>query len=168
MALIGRTLIYPNQWKVGILSSQYKKGDMKVPTNYRQLCMLSHVRKTIEAVLADAVLKKFKIFIRQFGFRQGLSSMITFLDVDMMVREGHNKIAFLDLLKAYDKVNCVILVNDCERNPPGTLTKMIRTCLTPLSVKTKGDLLDTTYRSTEDTDDPRVAYVSHIIHHLYQ
>lgn len=62
----------------------------------------------------------------------------------MMVREGDKKVASLDLSKEYEKVNIMNLVNDCERNLPATLAKMIPASLTPFSVKMKGEILETT------------------------
>lgn len=48
-------------------------------------------------------MKRLKIGGSQFGFQRGLSATVKLLHVYSTVRAGRNKIAKLDLLKAYDK-----------------------------------------------------------------
>lgn len=79
--MIGRSKTYPYQWKVGVLTPQYKKGDTSLTVNYRPLCMLSHLRKTIEAAIAGRILRTFKVYCRQFGFQKGISSVVLLTDV---------------------------------------------------------------------------------------
>lgn len=79
--LVGRSKTYPVQWKIGMFTPLYKKGDTSLPINYRPFCMLSHARKIIEAALANIVMKSFKLFSRQFGFQKYISSTMTLIDV---------------------------------------------------------------------------------------
>lgn len=51
------------------------------------------------------------------------------LDVDAIVKDGRNKIATLDLAKAYDKVNRKILLNECDGILDQNTRSMIRACL---------------------------------------
>lgn len=46
---IGRTGEYPKEWKHGLLTAIYKKGEANRPQNYRPVCMLSCARKVIES-----------------------------------------------------------------------------------------------------------------------
>lgn len=75
-----------------------------LPQNYRPFCMLSCARKVIETVNAEQIARILPIFGRQFGFQRGFSPPITLMELDSIVKEGNNRIATLDLKKAYDKV----------------------------------------------------------------
>lgn len=142
-ALIGRSAIYPAQWEVGVFTPLHKKGDTSLPINYRPLCMLSHARKLIESALAGRLLRKLKVVGREFGFQRGLSSTITLKDVDTIVKNGRNRVATLDLSKAYDRVDRNRLLKDCELHFEENLNSMVSACLQPLMVKTRGDVLET-------------------------
>lgn len=68
--LMGRTAVYPDEWRVVLLSPIYKKGDPCIPINYRPIFILSCIRKVVEAALAERILKIQKIRGRQYGFRK--------------------------------------------------------------------------------------------------
>lgn len=51
--VVGETRVIPDSWTQGILFPLHKKGPHIKPENYRPLCMLSHIRKTIERAVAD-------------------------------------------------------------------------------------------------------------------
>lgn len=50
----------------------------------------------------------------------------------------------LDLEKAYDRVNRTAIIGDCENRTELAITKVLRACLQPLRISTKGDVLNTT------------------------
>lgn len=56
--LVGRTRKYSVDWKVGLLTPIFKKGNPEVPMNPRPLCILSCIRKIIEAVITYRILKE--------------------------------------------------------------------------------------------------------------
>lgn len=91
--LVGRTWIYPAQWRQGLLTPVYKKGEQDKPQNYRPLCMLSCTRKVIEKSIAGHLSRKLELFGMQFGFQKGLSPMVTLLYVEAVVRSGKDRIA---------------------------------------------------------------------------
>lgn len=112
--LIGRSKVYTTDFKFILLMPICKKGDPSESKNYRPVCMLSCLRKIIKAAIAERISKVLKLFGRNFGFQKGLSPKITLLDVDAVLKEGRNSIATLNLAKAYDKVNCQTLLQDCK------------------------------------------------------
>lgn len=142
--LVGRGQLYPTEWKIGLLTPVYKKGNPTEAPNYRPLCMFSCVRKVIETAIAETVAAKVKIFGRQYGFQTGLSATLTLLEVNSIVRSGRKKIATLDLAKAYDKVNRSILMKDCEKRLDQRTCNMLSAYLQPLLISTKGDILGKT------------------------
>lgn len=134
----GRDKTHLDDWGHGLLTSIKKQGDPGRPQNYRPVCMLSCARKIIESAIVERVSRKLKVFGRQFGFQRRLSATVTLLDVDAVVRSGRNKVATLDLVKAYDKVNRSLLLCDCERALNKGVTKMLKACLQVMTVKPRG------------------------------
>lgn len=55
--LIGRTGVYSNEWRVGLRTQIYKKGDPCISVKYLPICMFSCPRKVLEAALAEKILK---------------------------------------------------------------------------------------------------------------
>lgn len=71
-ALIGRVSKCPEEWKQGLLTPIFKKGERALPQNYRPICMLSCARKVIETAIAERIARNMPIFGRQFGFQRVL------------------------------------------------------------------------------------------------
>lgn len=140
--LIGRTKEYTADWTTGLLTPIYKKGDRSRSHSYHPACMISCRRKVVEATIADKVAKKIPILRRQVCFQRGLSSAITLADVDAIVRGGDNRVAALDLTKAYDRVKRSILMDDCAKIIDEETLRMIDACLQVLIVSTKGGVLE--------------------------
>lgn len=137
-ALVGRMKQYSASWKVGLLTQVHKKGNEPRPIKYRPVCMLSHTRKIIEGALGNALLRETKLFPRKFGFQRGISPQMTLTDVD--IHQGRpQKIS----TKAYDRLNRSTLIPDCEQRVEATICGMLRACLQPLTVSTKGDTVNT-------------------------
>lgn len=40
--LIGRTKMYPDKWKRGLVTPVFKKGDLILPQHYWPLCIMQH------------------------------------------------------------------------------------------------------------------------------
>lgn len=114
-ALIGRTKIYPKEWVRSLLTPIHKKFSTIEPKNYQPLCMRSCLRKVFEAAIAEKVAKELNVYVRKFGFQRHFSPKITLLDENSAVRNGKNRLATLDLSKAYDKVYRSILIHDCRQ-----------------------------------------------------
>lgn len=123
--LIGTSKIYPQEWKKGVWTPVYRKGDDSLAQNYRPLCMISCARKVIEAVIAREVAKNVSIYARQYGFKARISTILTLIVVNTLVKADVNKIATLDLTKAYDKVNRAMLWENCKKKMTLNLLSMI-------------------------------------------
>lgn len=134
----------PSQWKEGLLTSIYKKGNKSQPQNYRPTCMLACSMKIIEASIAARRVKQLPICGLQFGFQKGLSSAITLTEVDALIRGGQYRIATLDLTKAYDRFNRQPLLDNCGERLDARMSAMLTACMQVLRVSTKCDVQGTT------------------------
>lgn len=141
--IIGRFKTYLEEWKLGLLTPIYKKGNASEQGNYRPVCMLPSIRNTIEKAFVYLIARKIDIHWRQFGFQHGLSLSMTLIDVDALVKSGQKRIPTPDLTKAYDKANRKLLLDDCRKRLGKSTIGMIAACLQPLTVTTKGDILGT-------------------------
>lgn len=110
--LTGRTAAYPEEWKLGFITPIQKKGALNEPENDRPLCMLSSLRKIVEATIAEKISKRLHLFARQYGLKRGVLPTVTILGVDELVQGGKNRVATRDVSKTYDKVNRSILLKD--------------------------------------------------------
>lgn len=120
-----------------------KKGDKSSAQNYRPLCMLSCMRKLIEIAMATRLASSIQVHGRQFGFQKGLSPISTLIDVNALIKEGHHRLATLDLSKAYDKVNRLVLWEDYKSRADANTLNMLTACLQELSITTKVDVTGT-------------------------
>lgn len=66
---------------------------------------------------------------------------MTVLEVDGTGKSGPNRVATADLAKANDKVKIVILMQDSGKVVDDNTTKMVPTCVQPLTVTTNVDVL---------------------------
>lgn len=100
-----RLLIFPDEWKEGMIYPLFKRGDKRRPENYRPLCLLSHARKVIESAVLTKVNFSFTPTRAQFSFQPGISLQQEMLTEDGNARRGLSHMAVLDLEKAYDRVD---------------------------------------------------------------
>jgi hypothetical protein len=109
---------YPSAFKKAKVIPLFKKGDRKLPENYRPISLLSCINKLLEKIL-EKRLRNFlcqnNVFYEyQFGFRTGHSTTQALLEITNSIRafldEGENVLGlYLDLKKAFDTVNHAIL-----------------------------------------------------------
>jgi len=108
--------VFPSDWCKSVIIPLFKKGDDKIPDNYRGISLLSIVSKVFTAVLNKRIYtwaeKEEKISKEQAGFRKGYSTIDhIFTLVTMVKKKLNNKrggkvyVAFIDYKKAFDTVD---------------------------------------------------------------
>lgn len=91
--------------------------------------MFACPRKVLQTALATKIATKLLICGRQFGFQKGMSPAITLTEVDTLIRKGNERVATLDLTKAYDRVNRKLLMEKCRERLEEGITAMLTACL---------------------------------------
>ena len=111
-----------------------------MPSNYRPISLTSHLIKTFERVLRNKLVHHlethFLITKDQHGFRPNRSTFTQLLDhihniLDILEQNENADIIYLDLSKAFDKVNHQILLHKIEQMKiTGKIKTWIQTFLT--------------------------------------
>lgn len=101
----------------------FKKENKSLPSNYRPISLTSHLIKIIERVLREKILLHLVthnlITSQQHGFmpnRSTLTQLLQHIDsiLEILETNGNADIMFLDMAKAFDKVNHRILLHKLE------------------------------------------------------
>ena len=115
--------IFPDCLKIAKIIPIYKEGPKNDPSNFRPIALLPIIGKILEKILH----KRLSSFLRkenilndnQFGFREKRSSIDAVCKLVEEIRENihvqHKKTqcTFIDLKKAFDTVDHLILLNKC-------------------------------------------------------
>ena len=112
------TGILPDCWKKFIINSVYKKGDSTLATNYRPIALTSIVRKTIEALIKDALLKHLtskNVILTATWFLKQNSTGTLLLDClndwsDAYVNGECVDVYYIDFAKAFDSLSIPKLI----------------------------------------------------------
>ena len=103
-----------NLGQLVLLNLSSKKGDEKLPNNYRGITLLPIMGKLLTSILNDRLLEwaelNKKINDAQFGFRKNRRTtdalfIIHTISLIATKRRGPLFIGFIDLAKAFDSVN---------------------------------------------------------------
>ena len=115
MNLIFSSGNYPSNWSRNLLVAIHKSGAKDDPDNYRGISISSCLSKLCSTVLYLRVLEVNESFSlinnKQIGFLKGYRTSDHILLIDTIIHEIVHKckqrlfVAFIDLKKAYDKVN---------------------------------------------------------------
>lgn len=91
--------------------------------------MQSDVRKSIQGAIEGAILRTFKDSAIKFRSQRGLRHRWTLTDVELLVKEGLNKIDTLDLAREYEPVNRTILLEDFRNKVGKEIVQMLDACM---------------------------------------
>ena len=115
MNLILESEKYPSSWCRNILVTLYKGGGNNDPDNYRGISIGSCLAKLFSTILYHRILEVNDnvglINNKQIGFLKGFRTADHLLVIDTIINEVVHKqkkklfVAFIDLKKAYDKIN---------------------------------------------------------------
>ena len=122
-SILLKTGIFTEKIKIAKVSSIFKKGDKSILSNYSPISALPFFPKILERVIYNrryTYLADNKIlFNKQFGFKAGHSTGYALLDLIDQVSDSLNDKSyfvgiFIDLSKAFDTVDCKILLKKLQ------------------------------------------------------
>ena len=121
----------------------FKKDNRSLPSNYRPISLTSHLIKIFERILRAKItehLEKHQLITKhQHGFTPNRSTLTQILHhlhsiLEILEDNGNADILYLDLSKAFDKVNHRILLHKLEKmNITGKINNWVKTFLTTRS-----------------------------------
>ena len=108
-ALAGDT---PETWRISDLLMFFKKGDDKIPTNYRGIAIMRILSKLFLKLIANRIIDPIDPHLRnsQNGFRKERSTQQHILLLRRLIEESENfqdatlVLSFIDFIKAFDKI----------------------------------------------------------------
>ena len=111
------TNTFPDNWKVGQLTSLHKGGQHRERNNYRPISLLPILSKIIEKHEANSLLKYFQennlLYELQSAFRSGHSTetaLIRITDEILFKVDNDELLVFVDFRKAFDVINHSLLL----------------------------------------------------------
>ena len=106
--------IVPRQWKRSLITPVFKKGNRKLPTNYRPIAQTSSFCRILESILYLKIFTHIKnnsiISKNQFGFipdKSSSSQLLVCMEkwISSFCENKCTLVAYTDISKAFDTVN---------------------------------------------------------------
>ena len=107
------TDIVPNDWKLADVAPVFKKGDRRLPSNYRLISLTPLICKVLESVIRDKMfdylLRNNLLANKQHGFMPRRSCVTQLLSAlqywtDSLEKDVPVDVLYLDFSKAFDSV----------------------------------------------------------------
>ena len=104
----------PDEWKLSVVAAIFKKGDRRVPLNYRPISLTCVSCKVLESIVREHLVCHFMrnnlFHVNQYGFMKGKSTSLQLLKImDIWTEAVDNgeeiDVLYTDFEKAFDKVN---------------------------------------------------------------
>lgn len=119
-----KSMQYPSVWKISNITPIHKSGDHTNVENYRPISILSAIAKIFDKLIYKHIHLKTKELVtaHQHGFTVGKSTVTNLLEyvdyiANNMMRGGQIDVIFMDLAKAFDKIQHNILIRKLSQYP---------------------------------------------------
>lgn len=127
-----REMTYPDTFKISYITPIHKSGCIDDIENYRPISILSTVAKIFDKLIYNNIRSKVEHLISaaQHGFKSGKSTLSNLIEytnylANNMMRGGVIHAIYMDLAKAFDRINHAFLIRKLRAFP-------ISTCLISL------------------------------------
>ena len=110
--------LYPQQWATGIIVPIFKKGDRKLPANYRAITLTSNISKMFTYLLNRRLCEWLELndllSRSQYAYRKGYSTTDAVFVLNSVITQSLASTsgvycAFIDFTKAFDSISRTIL-----------------------------------------------------------
>lgn len=135
---VGRLGHVPGALTLGRVTPVFKKGDHKLASNYRPICILNVLRRAMSAALDLRVRRWVTPHHRQWGFRKNMGTEHAIAHLSSRRRNGAKCITVLDLKGAYDRTPRHKLLQIVGRRLPSDLAGMVSSILVPGTIFVSG------------------------------
>lgn len=138
----------PDEWRTSITILLFKKGDKKLPENYRGINLLNSTLKLTTKIITNKIGSIITLSDEQQGFRSGRSCTDAVFVIRQIVEKSieYNRPAymcFIDLQKAFDRVKLGDVVHLLySRRVPFNLIKVIENIYSANKIQARIDRIN--------------------------